>query len=148
MITLKGLHRPVGKQYPISSPYGVMRKLTIDGQAVEREHKGIDFKCPNQTPVEAMMGGQIWEVGYEDEENPKKGYGYRIIQRGEMDGKIYWLYYGHLNSSMVHRGLFVVKGEYIATSGNSGASTGPHLHVSARGNNQGDYLNMEFENVG
>jgi len=137
--------RPVLKEHPISSGFGKLRTLTIHGREIIRTHNGIDFKCPQGTPIYAVMPGQIHTVGYENDKDERQGYGYRIIQRGEVDGKVYWVYYAHLLSALVHNAYFVNEGEYLAVSGNTGASTGSHLHLSIRENDTGKYLDFEFK---
>lgn len=142
---LEDLYRPVSRQFDISSPYGVMRTIKIDGKTTTRKHNGVDFKCPERSAVYAMMPGQIHEVGYENEKDPDQGYGYRIIQKGEWNDKIYWVFYAHLAWSIVHKNYFVIAGETIAISGNTGRSSGPHLHVSVRENNTGNYVDFSFK---
>ena len=82
-------------------------------------HSGMDFSCDMRTPVyatgDAVVVSSKWETGYGMTVELDHGYGYRTR-------------YAHLNSSKVKPGQRVVRGEYIADSGNSGKSTGPHLH--------------------
>lgn len=82
-------------------------------------HSGMDFSCDMRTPVyatgDAVVVSSKWETGYGTTVELDHGYGYRTR-------------YTHLNSSKVKVGQKVVRGEYIADSGNSGKSTGPHLH--------------------
>ncbi len=87
-----------------------------------RWHKGIDIGARYEN-VYASASGYAY-----NETNPG-GYGtYIMIFHG--DG--YATLYGHLNSSHIRNGQYVSQGQVIATSGNSGGSTGAHLHFEIR----------------
>ena len=87
-----------------------------------RWHKGIDIGARWEN-VYASASGYAYNAS-----NPG-GYGtYIMIFHG--DG--YVTLYGHLSSSHIYSGQYVSQGQVIATSGNSGASTGPHLHFEIR----------------
>ena len=87
-----------------------------------RWHKGIDIGASYEN-VYAAASGYVYNA-YD-----KNGYGtYLMIFHG--DG--YVTLYGHLSSSHVSDGQYVTQGQVIATSGNSGSSTGPHLHFEIR----------------
>lgn len=82
-------------------------------------HTGLDFRVPVGTRVYAAASGTIVEAGYEG------SYGYRIvIDHG--DG--YMTSYNHL-STIFETGGFVTAGTNIGLSGNTGNTTGPHLHL-------------------
>ncbi len=55
----------------------------------------------------------------------------------------YTVIYAHLNKYIVNIGDFIAKGQKIALSGNTGQSTGPHLHIGIK-NSSGDYINPEI----
>lgn len=88
---------------------------------VRKKHNGMDFSCDNRTPVYATADGKViaakWLSGYGYTVKIDHGYGIQTL-------------YAHLynNKFMVKPGQKVVRGEQIALSGNSGKSTGPHLH--------------------
>ncbi len=82
-------------------------------------HKGIDIRTPSGTPVRAPGAGEVIEVGY------MRGYGLRIVLRHDYGIETV---YAHLRKALVNEGQTVKRGEKIALSGNSGRSTGPHLH--------------------
>lgn len=84
-------------------------------------HKGMDFSCDKGTPVYATADGVIEKAQWQ------RGYGYTVVVD---HGYGYKTLYAHLldNKFMVKKGQKVVRGEQIALSGNSGKSTGPHLH--------------------
>lgn len=106
----------------ISSGYG-WRKHPIYGTPLF--HDGIDISAELKTNVYATMSGRVVEITYS-----KTGYGNRIVI--ENSGGFETLY-AHLGNKMsVREGQFVVKGQLIAVTGNSGLSTGPHLHYEIR----------------
>jgi murein DD-endopeptidase MepM/ murein hydrolase activator NlpD len=89
-------------------------------------HRGIDFRAPLKTPIYAPASGIIEFAGMQD----SAGYGSLVIVDHGLGFKTY---YAHLDSTMVVTyGKFVKKGEHIANSGNTGLSTGPHLHYEVR----------------
>ncbi len=106
----------------ISSGFG-MRFHPVLGYT--RMHKGIDFAVPVGTPVMAAGGGTIETEGWVN------GYGnFMLVNHGSG----YATGYGHLSrfAPGIHRGSHVHQGEVIAYSGNTGMSTGPHLHYEIR----------------
>lgn len=82
-------------------------------------HKGIDWATPTGTPVYASCGGTVTKAGW------GSGYGY-VVYIDHEDGR--QTRYGHLSKVLVSVGQTVKQGERIALSGNTGVSTGPHLH--------------------
>lgn len=85
-------------------------------------HDGVDLAAPIGTPIYAAADGVIKEAG-----PTNSGYGaWVLIQHG--DGTV--TRYGHINSWNVQVGQRVFAGDQIATIGNRGNSTGPHLHFS------------------
>jgi murein DD-endopeptidase MepM/ murein hydrolase activator NlpD len=84
-----------------------------------RLHAGIDIATPVGTPVHSADNGRVIFVG------TKSGYGNCMIVD---HGNGYSTLYGHLSRFVKQPGDIVVKGEIIAESGNTGRSTGPHLH--------------------
>ena len=90
---------------------------------IRQHHDGIDIDVPEGTTVYASAGGEVYFYG----EQP--GYGNVVIL--EHDGGFYTLY-GHLKSALVIKGQYVEKGQKIAVSGNTGISSGPHLHFELR----------------
>jgi murein DD-endopeptidase MepM/ murein hydrolase activator NlpD len=82
-------------------------------------HAGIDLASPIGTPIAAVSDGVVVDVG------PTAGYGAWVKLR-HADGTV--TLYGHINSWLVSLGQRVMAGDQIATVGNRGNSTGPHLH--------------------
>ncbi|MBQ9519718.1 MAG: M23 family metallopeptidase [Firmicutes bacterium] len=81
-------------------------------------HKGLDIAAAENTPVYAAFDGYVADCGYSD------SYGYYIKIQGEK----YACLYGHLNKILLNKGDKVTQGQQTALSGNTGQSTGPHLH--------------------
>lgn len=125
------IRRPVADKYPISSPYGP-RIDPITKKETEF-HRGIDFACPVGTEVRAVVDGTIERVGYESENNHAQGFGLRVWQTFKDErGVKFGFVYGHLSDLDVKEHMDIKEGEIIGLSGNSGKSTGPHLHVGCR----------------
>jgi len=106
----KGYHR-------ISSPFNLTRLHPITKRI--SPHKGVDFSMPVGTPVYATGDGVVTRV-----KNHRYAGKYIEIQH---DGR-YLTRYLHLSRIIARRGQHVQRGERIALSGNTGRSTGPHLH--------------------
>lgn len=105
-------------------------------------HKGMDFTCDKKTPVYATADGVVesakWQSGYGYTVVIDHGYGYKTLYAHLLDGKF-----------LVKPKQQVVRGEQIALSGNSGKSTGPHLHyevlVKGRNVNPINYYFMDLD---
>lgn len=82
-------------------------------------HRGIDIAVPVGTPVRATRGGRVAFAG------DHGGHGATIIIEGDNGDKTL---YGHNSALTVQQGTRVEPGTVIAFSGNSGRSTGPHVH--------------------
>lgn len=87
-----------------------------------RMHNGIDIATPIGTQVVAAAAGKVKWAQYVN------GYGNTVLITHQINGKTYETLYAHLNSFKVKVGQEVSQGMVIAESGNTGASTGPHLH--------------------
>lgn len=111
-----------GGQGYVTSEYG-FRKDPITGQ--QAFHEGIDVGVWYGTPVTATASGKVVFSGW------KNGYGRVVI----IDhGYGYQTRYGHNSKLSAKVGERVKRGTVIAYSGNSGKSTGPHLHYEVRVN--------------
>lgn len=108
---------PVGGT--ITSGVG-MRIDPVDGKW--RHHNGIDIAIPEGTPVKAVAPGVVVYSGL------RSGYGYTVLV--EHDNGMITLY-GHNSRLLVAQGQPVGAETTIALSGNTGRSTGPHLHFEA-----------------
>ena len=87
-------------------------------------HTGIDMSVPVGTEVIAVADGKI------EPANWGKSYGIQAVQK--VAGG--WVIYAHLSELDVKAGDKVVKGQKIGKSGNTGNSSGPHLHFEMRDN--------------
>ncbi len=119
-IVERGTKVPPNYVYPLwgrlSSTFG-RRKAPKRGASTF--HKGIDIAVPIGTAVMASCGGTVSRAGW------GSGYGY-CVYIDHPDGKS--TRYGHLSKVLVKAGQKVSQGQKIALSGNTGVSTGPHLH--------------------
>lgn len=101
---------------PITSPF-------CESRSWESCHPGIDIAVPIGTPIRAADGGTVRLAG------PAGGYGnYTCVQHTATLSSCY----GHQSKIMVSVGQHVSQGQIIGLSGNTGFSTGPHLHFEAR----------------
>ena len=87
-------------------------------------HTGVDFAVPTGTEIIAVADGKI------ESANWGKSYGIQAIQKVEGG----WVIYAHLSKLNVKAGDKVVAGQKIGESGNTGNSSGPHLHFEMRDN--------------
>ncbi len=100
----------------VTSGFGYRNRPT---KGASSYHKGVDFGVPTGTAVMASAYGTVIKAGW------MSGYGYAIYIQ-HPDGKV--TRYGHLSKILVKNGQSVSQGQKIALSGNTGVSTGPHLH--------------------
>lgn len=124
------IRRYLSVSYPldkmvVNSPYG-WRCDPFTGK--QKLHNGIDFHA-RSNKVYAMMEGEVIKVGYD-----KRSGNYVTIRHGN-----YTVSYCHLSKVLVRKNTIVRPGEAVAITGNTGRSTGEHLHLSAR--YKGRYIN-------
>ena len=109
---------------PITSGYG-KRVSPVPGASTY--HNGWDIGVPIGTPVNTIADGKVIAVG------PATGYGkWVVVDHGVINGTRVTSEYGHLSSWNVSYGQIVKQGQVIAKSGNTGYSSGPHLHITIR----------------
>ena len=123
---------PLAHNPPITSPFGRVRNIIFDNgdksPSYGKPHGGVDFGVSEGNPVYAVKDGVVQETTYDT-----KGFGnYGKIKHE--DGRI--SYYGHMSSLLAKAGENVKAGDLIGYSGNSGNSTGPHLHFEVRDGGQ------------
>ena len=108
---------PSPSSFLMTSPFGY-RSDPITGE--QKLHAGMDFACKPGNPVYATGDGTV-----ETASNEFFGYGNCIV----IDhGFGYKTRYAHLEAMEVYEGMPVRRGQRIGTTGNSGRTTGPHLH--------------------
>ncbi|HEV8036772.1 M23 family metallopeptidase [Yoonia sp.] len=120
------LYRIAAEKAPFSIPVKSNFRYTSGfGPRWGRLHAGTDFAAPIGTPIYATADGVITHAGW------SSGYG-RLIKIQHDFG--IETRYAHLNAMDVRVGQRVSRGERIGAMGNSGRSTGPHLHYEVRVN--------------
>lgn len=104
----------------LSSGFGRRKSPT---RGASTFHKGVDWAVPKGTAVYASSGGVVKKAGW------GRGYGYVIYieHPGGIETR-----YGHLSKILVSSGQSVKQGQKIALSGNTGISSGPHVHFEYR----------------
>ena len=115
-----------------SVPYGADLRSRFGGRR-GRKHKGVDIPVPTGTKVTAVFSGVVRLSAYHN------GYGNVVIIRHPSGIETC---YAHLHKRLVSRGDVVSAGQVIATSGSTGRSTGPHLHLET--NYCGRHFDPEF----
>jgi len=119
--------QPISLQnfYWISSVYG----YRIDPISKRRAmHRGVDFAAAIGTNVYSTGDGIVKSITIS-----RGGYGKEIVIE---HGFGYTTRYGHLHSILVHKGQKIQRGMIVGTLGDTGKSTGPHLHYEVRLNNR------------
>lgn len=122
----KPLPSPIGTG-SFSNPYGGTLTSRF-GSRWGRQHAGIDIAGNIGDPVYAADNGRVVYAQYND-----GGYG-NLVQIDHGNG--YVTYYGHNSELCVKVGDVVGKGDVVAKLGNTGRSTGPHLHFEVRKNGE------------
>lgn len=112
------------KAHPISAAY---RK---PGNWAAGYHPGVDIACPVGTPVYATIGGDVRTADRRKHNLWGSAFGTHIIVNDDRDGSD-WAYC-HLSRVLVKEGQKVATGQLIGYSGNTGRTTGPHLHLERR----------------
>lgn len=116
---------PTVKQFRVSSNFNPRRLNPVTGRIAP--HRGVDFAVPVGTPVLAVGDGEVM-VSKRD----GAAGNYVAIRHGRQ----YMTRYMHLKKLLVKPGQKVKRGDRIALSGNTGRSTGPHLHYEVWINQQ------------
>lgn len=121
------IKKPFDGNFPVTQEFGEALDwyLKIAGYP----HNGMDFAMPVGTPILATDGGT---VVYADNTPDADGLGVNIIHPWGMSQ--YW----HLNSLFVKYGQKLQRGEKVGLSGNTGWSSGPHLHFGIKVNGAGE----------
>lgn len=118
-------------RYPVREPAPITQYFGENPQAYRRfnlaGHNGIDFGLPLSKPVQATAAGKVTLVRSDPE-----GYGLHVRIQHEQAGESFLGLYAHLSAAKVRAGQAVDAGQVIGLSGNSGNSTGPHLHFEIR----------------
>ena len=124
-VTPAFLRYPTARHYRVTSPFNLKRLHPITGRRAP--HNGVDLAAPSGTPVMSTGDGIVKRIG----NHPYAGKYIVIDHSGAFSTR-----YLHLSRILVKRGETVKRGERIALSGNTGRTTGPHLHFELRVNHQ------------
>lgn len=111
----------------VSSKYGLRRDPFNHSKTAR--HNGLDLSTPSNSEVYSMFAGKVIRVGYDNRSG-----NFVTVQHGD-----YTIAYCHLTKALVQVGDIVKPGEMIALSGNTGRSTGAHLHLTVR--RKGNFVN-------
>jgi len=109
------------KNGKITTPYNKKGKMWKSGF-----HTGVDFAVVEGTDIIAAVEGKVLA------NNWGKAYGNQIIVEHGLHSKKVWMIYAHLSKVLVKAGDRIEKGQLIGKSGNTGNSSGPHLHFEVR----------------
>jgi murein DD-endopeptidase MepM/ murein hydrolase activator NlpD len=112
--------RPVSPQAIVTRVFGPARDPFTGRSSL---HPGVDFSLPPGSPVHAAGGGAVVASGLD----PVWGYYVRIRHTTRAE-----TFYAHLQRNAVATGSTVARGQVVGWVGQSGASTGPHLHFEMR----------------
>ena len=140
------LFRPCGMQYPDGKQFGEWGPMWgyhfADGKWVEGkkdgvgQHGGYDIRCPLGTVLHAPARGKVLESGWQNPLNEKQGYGRRLLIEFEdaVDaggGRLVrpLLTLGHFSEIWVPKGAMVMREDDLGLSGETGNTSGAHLHA-------------------
>ena len=118
---------PPLKALSITSRFG-FRRNPFTHETTER-HNGLDLRAPVGTEVYSMFSGVVIQVSFNEHSGK-----FISIRHGD-----YTISYCHLNRQLVNARDCVRAGDLIGLTGNTGRSTGPHLHLTVR--RKGEYIN-------
>lgn len=133
---------PFEGEHPLSQRFGVRPEFYARWGL--KGHNGLDFALPLRTPVLAVADGTVLKLEYD-----REGYGI-YVKVGHAWGATL---YAHLGQHNVWLGAPVKAGQVLGLSGNTGVSSGPHLHFGLspypveRGNGYGGYVNPSWHLV-
>ncbi|MBP1969387.1 murein DD-endopeptidase MepM/ murein hydrolase activator NlpD [Virgibacillus natechei] len=117
----------------LTDTFGMRDSHPIHGDA--RMHNGIDLGTPIGTTLRAAADGVVSTAGTQG------GFGNVIIISHSINGQSYTTVYAHLSSMSVSSGQTVSEGQTIGATGNTGNSTGPHLHFEIHKGGYGNPVN-------
>ncbi len=119
------IRKPYKEDYKITSPFGD-RVHPVTGE--KKFHKGIDITMPEGTELFAPIGGKL--TRHIDRKGLSGGFGRYVMLKGATaQNNAVRLIFAHLETWCAEDDGKVLKGNLIAKSGNTGSSTGDHLHL-------------------
>lgn len=114
--------------YPVKSVY-VTAPFGRPGSWAAGYHTGTDFRAQVGTALYAAKGGKVIHAGWG---GYGSAYGHHVIIESWHRGRRIRHLYAHMTSDGVYPGQKVSTGQFIGRSGNTGNTTGPHLHYEER----------------
>ena len=118
------------KSIKVTSPYGY-RRDPITGK--QSWHNGLDLRAKNE-PAYSMMEGIVEKIGYDSRSG-----NYVTLRHGN-----FYISYCHLSSIIVRKGESVFPGIIVGVTGNTGRSTGNHLHLTCKKDGKSIYPAILF----
>lgn len=140
---------------PLKKPYTITGWFPTYGKDGSGDkHNGIDVGVPIGTPVYAIADGEVIRTWNKCDPDGGKlgnmcgshGTGNYVLYQMKQEDKTYFVYAMHLENVEVNAGDTILKGQRIATSGNSGNSTGAHLHTEIRDTDSSGYTDKNIMN--
>jgi len=123
---------PLGERRRVTSRFGYRSFKTKEGKLIEGFHGGMDFAVPVGTPVYAARPGEVIGTGRQ-----KRGGKYVVLRHAGG----FTTRYCHLSRIDVREGQVIRTRIPLGLSGNTGLSTGPHLHFAVRKPGKGGAVN-------
>lgn len=112
----------------MNSPF--MGNFRVSQEYKGANHKGLDLVPLESKEVHAVTNGTVIRAGWENPNDPSQGWGLRVVIK--QDNLDRYFYYGHLSDIKVCKGQKVKITDIIGICGNTGCSTGEHLHIECR----------------
>lgn len=115
-----------GGGVPVWPAPGYFRITSYFGETKGRDHihQAIDIACPIGSTLVSVSAGKVVYAGWENANDPRQGFGMYVAIKDNQ----HMYFYGHMSQINVSTGQDVNQGDNLGQSGNTGDSTGPHLH--------------------
>lgn len=107
-------------------------KFRVSQEYKGAAHDGLDLVGIDSKNIYATVSGRVTRAGWENPGNHKQGFGRYVRIDCTVDGEACCAYYGHLSKVLIKVGDTVQVGQLIGVEGNTGRSTGSHLHYCIR----------------
>lgn len=137
--------------YPVDEPYVITAGFNSNDSVHNGKHEGVDFVPLSNQKIKSSSNGTVIEV--ETECAPFGGYlgntcgggfGNHIVVQTKQGDTNYHVIYGHMSELDVTKGDKVARGQYIGVMGNSGNTTGKHVHLQIeRQGESGSYIPID-----
>ena len=114
----------------MNSPF--MGDFKVSQKFIPKVHDGLDLVALESAEVHATERGTVVYAGWENNDDPKQGFGLYVCVRTTYKDRDAYVYYGHLSETKVRTGDEVKIMDVLGIEGSTGNSTGPHLHYELR----------------